>query len=216
MKDFCGNCNSEIKQTLLTTVARSDKRVSAFINEFTENKSVSHCTKCYKPLLEEGKKNFFNLKNKCEETITQNLKYIPIITLHTPLNWDYEVIEMITSQSVTGTGLIAEIASDWTDFFGSQSNTYNKKIKEGEERCKNQLRVTALKIGANAIIGTDIDYSEAGGGKGMLMVCISGTAIRLKNPEVLKSGNIHFEEMLNASKKLDEIGEIDIQYVSTW
>jgi len=47
------------------------------------------------------------------------------------------------------------------------------------------LRLSAAQIGATAVIGTDIDYSEVGGGKGMLMVCMSGTAIKLENLEVL-------------------------------
>ena len=43
----------------------------------------------------------------------------------------------------------------------------------------------ALNLGGNAIIATDIDYAEVGASKGMLMVCMAGTAIRLKNPDVL-------------------------------
>jgi len=40
-------------------------------------------------------------------------------------------------------------------------------------------------MGANAVIGVDIDYAEVGGAKGMVMVCMSGTAVRLRNPEVV-------------------------------
>ena len=47
-------------------------------------------------------------------------------------------------------------------------------------------------MGGNAIIGTDIDYSEVGGGKGMLMVCMSGTAIELslENEDLADKRNV--------------------------
>lgn len=51
--------------------------------------------------------------------------------------------------------------------------------------CFAQLRKQALDLGGNAVIATDIDYSEVGGEKGMLMVCMGGTAIKLKNTSAL-------------------------------
>jgi uncharacterized protein YbjQ (UPF0145 family) len=92
---------------------------------------------------------------------------------------------MVTGQSVTGTGVISEFTSSWTDFFGAQSNRYNAKLKAGEQLCFAQLRKQAADMGGNAVIATDIDYSEVGGDKGMLMVCMAGTAVRLKNLDVL-------------------------------
>ncbi len=51
--------------------------------------------------------------------------------------------------------------------------------------CLNILRKKAIELGANAIVAVDIDYAEVGGGKGMLMVCMAGTAIYVKNVEIL-------------------------------
>gem|GEM_PF-4303678 len=56
-----------------------------------------------------------------------------------------------------------------------------------EDSCADQLRVQCLKMRGNTIIGTDVDYSDLGSGENMIMVCMSGTAIRLCNPEVLGS-----------------------------
>jgi uncharacterized protein YbjQ (UPF0145 family) len=47
------------------------------------------------------------------------------------------------------------------------------------------LRKETLELGGNAVLATDIDYAEVGGDKGMLIVCMTGTAVLLKNPEVL-------------------------------
>jgi hypothetical protein len=42
-----------------------------------------------------------------------------------------------------------------------------------------------VELGGNAILATDIDYAEVGGGKGMLMVCMTGTAVLLENTAVM-------------------------------
>ncbi len=84
-----------------------------------------------------------------------------------------------------GTGVFTEIASSFTDMLGQESKKYNDKIKTGEENCFAQLRIQAMQLDANAIIGTDIDYAEMGAGKSMVMVCMTGTAIRLNNPEII-------------------------------
>lgn len=216
MKSYCLNCNSELKQSILTTVVATEKFVTDFINEFSDAKSPGYCTKCFRPLLDEAVETYNLRKAKATETIKNLIDQIPIVTIQSPLNWDYEVIGMITSQSVTGTGLVAEIVSDWTDFFGKQSNTYNKKLREGEDRCKAQLRMEALNLGANAIIAADIDYSEAGGTKGMLMVCISGTAVRLKNLEVLGKEPSWFIELRDAFNTTNSLSKHDLLKVTSW
>ncbi|RYX84800.1 heavy metal-binding domain-containing protein [bacterium] len=108
---------------------------------------------------------------------------------------------MVTAQSVTGTGVISEISSSFSDFFGMQSNKLNSKLKNGENICRAELRIEAFRIGANAIIGTDIDYAEVGGDKGMLMVCMSGTAVKLNNPEIISD---------ELSEKLQKLINVDI------
>ncbi len=67
---------------------------------------------------------------------------------------------------------------------GKQSGSYNKKLQEGEELCKSVLRAKALRIDANAIIGVDVKYTDFGGVKSMVCVCMTGTAICLNNPEI--------------------------------
>jgi len=77
--------------------------------------------------------------------------------------------------------------------------------------CLAQLRKQTLDLGGNAVIGTDIDYSEVGGQKGMLMVCMGGTAINITNIEVLgkdRADNIAKIKELN--KRIDELNEYDL------
>jgi|SRR5690554_3775355 len=110
---------------------------------------------------------------------------------------------MVTGQSSTGTGFITEFTSTFTDLFGAQSGRHNTKLKAGEKMCFAQLRKSALDLGANAVIATDINYSEVGSGKGILMVCMSGTAVNLKNIDVMGNGKGDLlDKLLIANKRL--------------
>jgi len=177
----CPNCKSEIKSGFLKENHLVDEKQTAFIHDFTENTSESFCGQCINDMLKEAKKNFQEEFENLKIRLETELQHIPIVTIHSPVNWEYNTLGMVTAQSVIGTGLISEIASSWTDFFGKESNIFNSKIKKGEDNCMIVLRTKALLMGAHAILGTDIDYSEVGGSKGMLMVCMAGTAIRFTN-----------------------------------
>jgi len=183
MSDYqtCPNCNTP----LVNGVAPVNDFAVQAINLFTSNKSTGFCSKCIRPLFAEAKSNrvlFIEEKNK---QIQADLPFIPVITLQYPLKWDYVVLKMVTAQSVTGEGALTEFTSAFSELFGTQSTRLNNKLKNGENICFAQLRAEALIAGGNAVIATDIDYAEVGGIKGMLMVCMSGTAIKLNNIEIL-------------------------------
>jgi uncharacterized protein YbjQ (UPF0145 family) len=191
----CPNCNSKIQQGTFNYNELIDGGRKQLINDFTDNHSEAFCSKCFNAPLISAVENYKIQFNENSESLKNAIPHIPLITLQQPLNWNYKVVGMVTGQSVTGTGIVSEIASSFTDLFGMQSGNLGNKIKEGEEICKAQLRLNAARLGATAIIATDIDYSEVGGGKGMLMVCMSGTAIKLENLEIL--GNGAAEKLLN-------------------
>jgi len=152
-----------------------------------EAKPKIYCQCCGSELLAKARQLLHDYESKIVERIKNNLSCIPVISTHSPINWDYEVIGMVTGQSTTGTGVISELTSSFTDFFGAQSGAYNKKLKVGEDLCFSQLRKQAIDLGANAVLATDIDYSEVGGRIGMLMVCMAGTAVKLKNLDIVGS-----------------------------
>ena len=164
------------------------KMQTAIINEYHDSKYEGYCSKCGKGLYEKYSNQVVaEIKNQTDQ-IQKLIVNIPVISVHTPLNWDYEVVGMVTGQSSTGTGVITEFTTSFTDFFGAQSGRHNEKLKAGEDMCFVQLRKQAMDLGANAVIATDIDYSEIGSGKGMLMVCMAGTAVKLKSIDVIGNG----------------------------
>lgn len=199
----CPGCNEPIKggwsakpNKLLT------EKESRFIN-FVFSKNLSgYCEKCGSDLLAEAKITLDRERTELANYIEQYISKVRILTTHVPYNWQYEALSIVTGQAVTGTGVVSEFKSDFTDFFGGQSGSFNKKIAEGERLCFAQLRAKAITLGANAVIGTDIDYGSVGDSKGMLMVCASGTAVKVLNADVLGDDASIVNRLAELSKRL--------------
>ena len=186
----CSNCNAQYKDGMLGVNAPLEEKETKLINEFQSSKAKGYCNKCGNDLLSQSKTAAQNEIEKLTNQIAHKLEVIPVVTTHSPFKWDYDIIGMVTGQSTTGTGVVSEFTSTFSDLFGLQADRHNKKLKDGEDLCFAQLRMQALNAGGNAVIATDIDYSEVGGVKGMLMVCMSGTAIKLNNYEILGESKV--------------------------
>jgi uncharacterized protein YbjQ (UPF0145 family) len=75
--------------------------------------------------------------------------------------------------------IIKDLFTGLTDVFGGRSSTIQNTLRDAKENVLRELRREAYRVGANAVIGVDLDYSEfSGGGKSMLFVVASGTAIK--------------------------------------
>lgn len=177
----CPNCSAEYKKTLFSSNLPYNQTVISCIHTFMDSAATGYCEKCGPTLLDKARA----MRDTFEETVRKTLPALPILSLQAPANWKFRPLSMVSSQSVTGTGVFSEFASSWTDFFGAQSNAYNQKIANGELLCRTQLRMKCMELGGNAILATDIDYAEVGGDKGMLMVCMAGTAVHLEDTSVL-------------------------------
>ena len=179
--DNCPNCNAEIKNGILKqNLIVKEKEINS-INILLEIDNPSYCDKCAAELRRKITVRF----DEYQRFINSHIHNVPVITTHTPYNWNYKPIGIVTGQSVTGTGVISEMTSSFTDFFGGQSGSFVKKIASGEQMCLGQLRIKTLQLGGHAVIATDIDYAELGSIKGMIMVCAAGTAISLNDISVL-------------------------------
>lgn len=182
---LCPNCGFELKKAFFGANLPYTREAITFIHQFTDSISSGYCEKCGKPLIDTARKNAQTQQQANSATLNQHIHSIPLLSLQAPPGWQYQPLGLVTGQSVTGTGVFSEFASSWTDFFGAQSKAYNSKIAGGEQICQTQLRLKCIELGGNAILGTDIDYAEVGGQKGMLMVCMTGTAVLLENTDVI-------------------------------
>ncbi|MBP6185649.1 MAG: heavy metal-binding domain-containing protein [Saprospiraceae bacterium] len=201
----CPNCGTTLKGGIFSSIALLSENKTDIINAYHSNKSEHYCSSCGNSLYSKYKAEVENERIILGNKIQKIIEAIPIVSTHSPLNWDYKILSMVTGQSVTGTGVISEFVSTFTDFFGAQSGRFNNKLKAGEEFCFTQLRKQTLDLGGNAVIATNVGYSEVGGAKGMLMVCMSGTAIKLKNTEILselRASEIDEVTQLNARMRL--------------
>lgn len=88
---------------------------------------------------------------------------------------------IVTAEYVLGMHLFRDVASSFRDVFGGRSATMQKGLREAREAALAELRLEAASLGADAVVGVDLDYSEiSGGGKSMLFLVASGTAVSLK------------------------------------
>lgn len=85
---------------------------------------------------------------------------------------------IVSGETIMGANFIRDIAASITDFIGGRSGAYESKLRDGRNECLNELIQEAQRLGADAIVGVDIDYEVLG--QSMLMVTASGTAVKLR------------------------------------
>lgn len=84
---------------------------------------------------------------------------------------------IVTGETIIGANVIKDFMAGLTDFFGGRSSTYEKVLIEAKNTALEELKQRAIQMGANAIVGIDLDYETLGASGGMLMVTASGTAV---------------------------------------
>ena len=84
---------------------------------------------------------------------------------------------VVTGETIIGANAIKDFMAGLTDFFGGRSGQYEKVLIEAKDTAINEMMQRAAHIGANAVVGIDIDYETIGANGSMLMVATSGTAV---------------------------------------
>ncbi|WP_407482402.1 YbjQ family protein [Elizabethkingia meningoseptica] len=84
---------------------------------------------------------------------------------------------IVTGETIIGANVFKDFMAGLTDFFGGRSTAYEQVLIEAKDTALKELQERAERIGANAIIGIDLDYETVGPNGGMLMVTASGTAV---------------------------------------
>jgi uncharacterized protein YbjQ (UPF0145 family) len=84
---------------------------------------------------------------------------------------------IVFGEVVSGVDVIKDIAAGLTNFFGGRSGSYEGELIEARNAALREMESRALSMGANAVVGIDVDYEVLGQANNMLMVTISGTAV---------------------------------------
>ncbi|MBR1755090.1 MAG: heavy metal-binding domain-containing protein [Bacteroidaceae bacterium] len=86
---------------------------------------------------------------------------------------------VVTGEVIIGANILKDFMAGLTDFFGGRSGSYEKVLIEAKEKAMEEMMQRARALGANAIVGIDLDYETIGQSSSMLMVATSGTAVVL-------------------------------------
>ena len=84
---------------------------------------------------------------------------------------------IVTGEVIAGANLVRDIFASFSDIFGGRSGKYEEVLNRAREQALAEMEAKAAALGANAVIGVDIDYEELGKAGSMLMVSCSGTAV---------------------------------------
>ncbi|HPY40035.1 MAG TPA: heavy metal-binding domain-containing protein [Thiolinea sp.] len=87
---------------------------------------------------------------------------------------------VIAGEAILGANLFKDLFAGIRDLVGGRSGTYERELQRAREIALKELQERAQELGANAVIGVDIDYEVLGSGGSMLMVSVSGTAVILE------------------------------------
>lgn len=85
---------------------------------------------------------------------------------------------IVTGEAILGANLFKDIFAGIRDIVGGRSASYERELQEARRIAFAEMEEKANRIGANAIIGIDIDYETIGANGSMLMVSVSGTAVQ--------------------------------------
>lgn len=88
---------------------------------------------------------------------------------------DYRGI--VTGEAIMGANIFRDLFAGVRDIVGGRSAGYEKELRAARETALAELAANAQQLGANAVVGVDLDYEVLGQNNGMLMVSVSGTAV---------------------------------------
>lgn len=90
-----------------------------------------------------------------------------------------QYIGIVTSEAIIGANIFKDLFAGIRDIVGGRSGTYERVIEEARQNALVELQQKAQQLGADAVVGIDLDFETVGSGGSMLMVVATGTAVKL-------------------------------------
>ncbi len=84
---------------------------------------------------------------------------------------------IVFGEVVSGVNFVRDIAASFRNILGGRSGSYEEELVMARQNALREMEQRAADMGANAVVGVDIDYEVLGADNGMLMVTASGTAV---------------------------------------
>ncbi|WP_316819495.1 heavy metal-binding domain-containing protein [Pedobacter gandavensis] len=89
-------------------------------------------------------------------------------------------IGLVSGETIIGANIFKDLFASIRDVVGGRSGSYEQVLREAKDTAINEMQQYAAALGANAIIGVDLDYETVGSGGSMLLVAATGTAVMLE------------------------------------
>jgi uncharacterized protein YbjQ (UPF0145 family) len=86
---------------------------------------------------------------------------------------------IVTGEAILGANIMRDIFGGIRDIIGGRAGAYEESLREARQTALQEMEAEAEAVGANAVIGVDIDYEVIGEQGSMMMVSASGTAVKL-------------------------------------
>lgn len=90
-----------------------------------------------------------------------------------------EYLGVVTGEAIIGANFVKDFFAGIRDIVGGRSGSYERVLREAQDSAMHEMEERAAQIGANAVIGIDLDYETVGQNGSMIMVTCSGTAVRI-------------------------------------
>lgn len=90
-----------------------------------------------------------------------------------------QYLGVVTGEVIVGANIFKDLFAGIRDIVGGRAGSYESTLRSARDTAFGELEAEATRLGANAVIGVDIDYEVIGKDGSMLMVTVSGTAVRL-------------------------------------
>lgn len=87
---------------------------------------------------------------------------------------------IVAGEAILGANVFKDLFAGLRDIVGGRSATYERELQNARQIALQELEQKAEQLGANAVIGIDLDYEVIGQGGSMLMVAASGTAVKIE------------------------------------
>ena len=84
---------------------------------------------------------------------------------------------VVFGEVIAGVNFVKDFVAGLSNFFGGRSGTYEEELINARQQAMDEMEQRAAQLGADAVVGVDIDYEVLGADNGMLMVTASGTAV---------------------------------------
>jgi uncharacterized protein YbjQ (UPF0145 family) len=155
---------------------------------FLNRGEFDRCDRCsviysvrYRDQIETEKRNANEQTLKDAARLTNEIEAILLTTETAPNLNITKRIEIVTAEVAYGMNIFKDLFAGVRDIVGGRSEVVQKTMRDARRTALYELKKEAHSVGANAVVGVDLDYVELSSGSNMVMLVASGTAVVIED-----------------------------------